>query len=216
MINAARTAQDGNSNFPGGGIDQNGAAYESSSFPTTAGGAWGRAAVLALLDGIEEGLIEWDEQDVPQPERFVYVNPRCWHALKNLGLPRATTEVPGASMFMGNRDFNPSNPDFAQLPARDRPLVFNDVLIYRTNFLPTTNVTTGESKYQGDFTDTRAIMIQKQAVAHLTLMDVMTETARLTTFGTDFFVTKMLTGGGTLRPECAIEFQYDAAASGIS
>lgn len=210
LINASRTRADGNSPFPGGGYDRDGTAYTSSAFPTTATGDWDRAAVVAFLVGLEAIQIYWAEHDIPENDRNVAVPFKLWFKLKNLGLPRADTEVPGATMFFGNSPVNPSIP-MSQGISRMAPLSFNGLPIWGTNHLPNgQNITIDEAKYQGDFTNTRAVMGQKEAVGHLTLLDVVTETERTVRKGVDFFVTKVLTGGGTLRPEASVEIAYSA------
>jgi hypothetical protein len=205
ILNAARTAADGNSSFPGGGIDRNGTAITSSDFPSSATGDWDRAAIIALLDALEQATMEWAENDIPENDRGVVVPFKAWYRLRNLGMPRVDTEVPTAN-FMLSQGIGPSGGNIAGGVPRTKALDFNGLPIWGSNHLPNgENITTGESKYQGDFTKTRGLIVQNQAVGHLTLMDVMTETDRDVRRQTNFFVTKVHTGGGTLRPEAAIE-----------
>lgn len=221
-INASRTTADaGGSPFNGGGYEADpsvalsGAAKTSSVLPSSATGAWNKNQAGEILIAIEDIVVAWDQRDVPQEERYCVVPTDCWHRLRNLGLPTTGTFVTSNSTTVGYNPFDqgvlptgvPGDADSSRVAA----LNYLGVQIVRSNFLPNgSNITTGETKYQGDFTNTRAICIQKQAVGLLTLMGVQTETDRDVRRQTDFFVTKMLYGGGTLRPECAVEIAYSA------
>lgn len=206
ILNAARTRKDGNSPFPGGGIDRDGAAVTDSAFPAAAGGAWDRAAVIAFLGALETIEIFWSEHDIPENDRNVAAPFKLWYKLRNLGMPRSGDDVTLRDWSMGANQILAGAPQYSQPQVRTNALSFNGLPIWGTNHLPNgQNISTGEAKYQGDFTDTRGIMGQKEAVGHLTLMDVVTESVRDVRRGVDFFVTKVLTGGGTLRPEVAVE-----------
>ena len=210
-LNAARTSADAaGSPFPGGGIDRDGGAVTSSAFPSLVGGTWDRAAVIAFLDALEQIQIEWAENDIPEDDRNVAVPFKLWYSLRNLGMPRLNDDITLRDWTMGANQIVTGAPQYSTSAARTNALSFNGLPIWGTNHLPTTNITTGEAKYQGDFTATRAYMGQSQAVGHLTLLDVVTETDRDVRRGVDFFVTKILTGGGTLRAEAAVEIKFVA------
>lgn len=209
ILNAARTKEDGNSPFPGGGMDRNGAAVTDSNFPSAAGGAWDRSGVIAFLAALEAIQIYWAEHDIPEEDRNVAAPFKLWYKLRNLGMPRSGDDIDNRDWSMGANQIVTGAPQYSQTQNRTNALSFNGLPIWGTNHLPNgQNITTGEDKYQGDFSDTRAIMGQSQAVGHLTLMDVITESVRDVRRGVDFFVTKILTGGGTLRPEVAVEIAY--------
>ncbi len=207
LLNAARTSKDAaGSPFPGGGIDQDGLAVTSASFPAAAGGTWNRAAVIAFLEALEEIEIEWAERDYPEEGRNVAGPFKLWWALRNLGMPRAGDVAGERDWTAHESGIVAGAPQYSQTQRRGNALSFNGLPIWGTNHLPNgQNITTDEAKYQGDFTKTRAVMGQQQAVGHLTLLDVVTETDRDVRRGVDFFVTKVLTGGGTLRPEVSVE-----------
>lgn len=220
-VKAARTSADaGNSVFNGGGykadpeaaLDGSDWTAGNSAFatdtagtlPTSATERWGRNHALTLLKALEEIAISWDERDIPADERNVVCPPSAWHALRNLGLPadKATVStIVGYNPFRGGDVPSPTDADAS---GRRGILMFNDFKIWRSPNLPKTNITTGEAKYQGDYRKVRALVIQKQAVGMLSLLGVKTETDRLVEYQTDLFVTKMLYGGGALRPECAV------------
>lgn len=207
ILNAARTSADAaGSPFPGGGIDQDGGALTDAAFPAAAQGDWDRASVIAFLEALEQVEIEWAENDYPEEGRNVACPFKLWWKLRNLGMPRAGDDVTLRDWSGTLNQQVAGAPQIQQSQRRAFALSFNGLPIWGTNHLPNgQNITTDEAKYQGDFTKTRAIMSQQQAVGHLTLLDVVTETDRDVRRGVDFFVSKILTGGGSLRPEVAIE-----------
>ena len=81
--------------------------------------------------------------------------------------------------------------------------------VYCSNHIPFTQVTTGPTKYQGDFRKTGGIIFQKTAIAVLQMMGVQSEKFRDVRRQSDFMVSKMLMGGGALRPYCAYEVLAD-------
>lgn len=205
ILNASRVVADGNSPFPGGGFDRNGGRL-NALLPATATGDWSRANIIAFLEALEDILILWAEHDIPENDRGVVVPFKAWFALRNLGMPRGADDITVRDWTMGTSQIVAGAPQYSQNAPRTNNLSFNGLPIWGSNHLPNgQNITTGEAKYQGDFTNTRAIMVQKEAVGHLTLLDVVTETDRDVRRGLDFFVTKVLTGGGTLRPEASVE-----------
>jgi hypothetical protein len=218
-IRASREGADaGASPFNGGGYKANpalaldGSAWTSAGLPTLATAAWTKDQALEILKALEDIVIAWDQRDIPQEERYCVVPTDCWHRLRNLGLPASmssTFTTVGYDPF--NRSAASTGTPAQADSSRADALEYLGVRIVRSNFLPNgDNVTTGEEKYRGNFAATRAVAIQKQAVGVLTLMGVQTETDRDVRRQSDFFVTKMLYGGGTLRPECAVEIAYSA------
>lgn len=222
LVNASRTTADaGASPFNGGGFQANsdsaltGAAYAvtGSNYATDTvstlpnydtGALWGRNHALQLLKMLEDISVSWDDRDIPQEDRKVAVNPSCWHVLRNIGLPtdKATTStITGFNPFRGSDMGSPTDAD-ASRAAELQYLAFG---IFRTPNVPRTNITTGEAKYTGNFTKTRAIAFQKQAIGMLTLMGLKVETGRIIERQVDMSVASMLYGGGALRPECAVE-----------
>jgi len=219
-VRASRTPAVANTDFDGGGYKADpsaaldGTAYELASgtgannLPASATGAWNKDNALALLGAIEDIVVAWDQRDVPQEERFCVVPTDCWHRLRTIGVPESTSAAAGLIGYYPFQDGTmPQRGPAEADSSRAGFLTHLGVNIVRSNFLPngTNTQGIGETNYQDDYTKTRAICIQKQAVGLLTLMGVQTETDRDVRRQTDFFVTKMLYGGGTLRPECAVE-----------
>lgn len=81
--------------------------------------------------------------------------------------------------------------------------------IIKSNNVPSTNVATGPTKYQGDFSNTVAVIMNRWAVGTVQLMDLSLDSEwEIRRQGT-FMVAKMAVGHGMLRPECAIEITTD-------
>jgi hypothetical protein len=79
--------------------------------------------------------------------------------------------------------------------------------IVKTNNLPSTNINSGPSKYQGNFTNTQALIMSQDAVGVLTLIDVAVNSKyMLERLGT-FVLGNMAFGADWLRPICAHELK---------
>lgn len=79
------------------------------------------------------------------------------------------------------------------------------IQIVKTNNLPNTNVTTGLTKYRGDFSTTAMVITNRWAVGTLQLLDLSMESEwEIRRQGT-FLLAKMAVGHGILRADCAIE-----------
>ncbi|MFG1395871.1 major capsid protein [Roseixanthobacter pseudopolyaromaticivorans] len=84
--------------------------------------------------------------------------------------------------------------------------------IVKSNHVPSTQITTGPTKYQGDFRTTVGLIFNKMAAGTVQLMDVGVESEYEIRRQGTFFVAKYLVGHGILRPECAIEIATGAVA----
>lgn len=82
-----------------------------------------------------------------------------------------------------------------------------DIEIVKTNNLPKTNVNTGPTKYQGNFSTTVGLVMTDMAVGTVKLQDVAIGTEyQLSRLGT-LIVGRLAFGSGVLRPVCAIELK---------
>lgn len=79
------------------------------------------------------------------------------------------------------------------------------ITLVKTNNVPSENVTTGLTKYQGDFSKTAGIFMNRFAVGTVQLMDIVMESDWESRRQGTFMLAKMAVGSGVLRPECAIE-----------
>ena len=142
----------------------------------------------------------FDEKDIIEWERTLIVRPAQYYLLAQ------TTKVL-------NRDWGG-----AGVYADGSVLKVAGIQIIKSNNLPNTNIAsavTGEKNtYYGDFTNTVALCIQKEAIGTVKLKDLTVEKS-----GSDFhimyqstmMVGKYAMGHGILRPGCAIEISKAAA-----
>jgi hypothetical protein len=207
------------SNFPGGGIDGAGTALSLDIQPAV-GTAPTTNQVGTFLSGLDRIIVRWDQLRVPFGQRYVYVSPIFWHAIRQFGSPRSATELANSvtPLFMANDGTYGEQPNPGQfmreMPGFEMALEYNGMAILRSNLLPNGQDLSAddEPKYQGDFTWTRGIAYQQDAVGIVTKMDVMTEMDRDVSRQDWLFVTKMLGGGGSLRCEAAVEIVDDGGA----
>lgn len=222
-INASRatpTALYGgaNSPFPGGGIDGAGGALDIDFLPGDADGRPDADEVGRFLDALDQIVERWDVLRVRMPMRMVWTTVQTWHGIRQFGMPKTETALQSGQLpvFMGRDgrfgagmapDVQSANPaDF------NSELIYNGFRIKRTNLHPFGQDLSSddEAKYQGNFTNTRAIAVQQEAVGVVVKMDVQTESERDISRRDWLFVTSMLSGGGTLRAEAAVEISDDA------
>jgi N4-gp56 family major capsid protein len=149
----------------------------------------------SLAASIFEAAKVMDEKDVPENERVCLVKPAQYYNLVQ------TTDVI-------NRDWGG-----AGVYADGEVLRVAGVQIVKTNNLPSTNVSavTGENNtYSGNFSTTAALVLQKQAIGTVKLMDLAVEQTtgdyNIMYQGT-LMAAKYAMGHGVLRPECAVEIK---------
>ena len=149
----------------------------------------------SLAASIFEAAKVMDEKDVPENERVCIVKPAQYYNLVQ------TTDVI-------NRDWGG-----AGVYADGSVLKVAGVEIVKSNNLPTTNVSavTGENNtYSGNFSTTAALVMQKQAIGTVKLMDLAVEQTtgdyNIMYQGT-LMAAKYAMGHGVLRPECAVEIK---------
>jgi hypothetical protein len=149
----------------------------------------------SLAASIFEAAKVLDEKDVPENERVALVAPAQYYNLVQ------TTDVI-------NRDFGG-----AGVYADGTVLRVAGIQIVKTNNLPSSNISavSGENNtYSGDFSNTVALVMQKQAVGTVKLMDLAVERTsgdfEVMYQGT-LMAAKYAMGHGVLRPECAVEIK---------
>ena len=205
---AARTDNDtGTNSFPVGG-------NKLLSGATTGARAdfdesnWGIEQNAAeLVEFIGDVCKEMDENDVPENDRCCVVNVPLYYALRKLGLPYYNSGVQNLTTqaLWGRNDTGAAGPRIQDGQGYKMAIDVMGVPVYMSNHIPSTNITTGPTKYRGDFSKTGGFMFQKSAIAVLQLLGIQTEKFRDVRRQSDFMVAKMMTGGGTLRPQCAYE-----------
>ena len=157
---------------------------------TDADAATNGASLAASIFAAAQAM---DEKDVPENDRVAIVKPAQYYNLVQ------TTDVI-------NRDFGG-----AGVYADGTVLKVAGVQIVKSNNVPTTNVSavTGEQNtYHGNFSTTVAVVMQKQALGTVKLMDLAVERTsgdfEIMYQGT-LMAAKYAMGHGILRPEAAFE-----------
>lgn len=143
----------------------------------------------ALASGLFSAAQTLDEKDVPGMERAAFFKPAQYYLLV--------------------QNLNAINKDWGgQGSYSDGKIVkIADVEIVKANHLPSTNVNTGPSAYQGDFTNTRGVVSHKSAVGTVKLLDLATEMEYQIREQGTLIVSKYAVGHGILRPESAVELK---------
>jgi hypothetical protein len=130
------------------------------------------------------------EKDVPDDDRTCFIRPAQYTMLWNSDI-RAI-----------NRDYS----DISGSNQTDgRIMRIGGFSIKQTNNLPSTNINTGPTPYQGDFTNTLAVACHRGAVGTVELMGMSSEMEYWPTRKATYLDASMAVGHGTLRPECAVE-----------
>jgi hypothetical protein len=128
-----------------------------------------------------------DEKDVPEDDRYAFVKPAQYY------LTVQTTKTI-------NRDWGGSG-----VYADGKVMKVAGVSYVKTNHLPSTDISTGPTAYQGDFTKTVALVMHKAAVGTVKLLDLKMESEYQISRQGTLMVAKYAMGHGILRPECAVE-----------
>lgn len=186
-----------------------GAKYENSNFGTLGSAT----AAGELLAAIQAAAIHFDKLNVPENDRNVLVPIDLWYAL------RATGSVVVGISLNASQTSSPVVPAYGHPNGVPGPMItegtpkteflsYMGFKIWRTAHFQDIRraaITTGPSKWQGDFTKTVGVIFQKDAYAHVHKLGITTENFRDVRRQSDFFLAKTFVGGGTLRPCCAIE-----------
>lgn len=191
IVLAARTAADGP--FPGGQVVTD-ATLVNSSIVSTTGASW--------IAGIRAANKLLFEDDVPESApRYMAVNWDVFDAIKY-------AKDSGGQYLVIDRDIigNQSR----GVAGRDETLTIDGVTIYKTRNMPTANEsadTSVYSKYRANYSTTTGVLWTPMAVANVKMRDITLENERDVRRQENFMVASMLSGHGTLRPECAVEFK---------
>jgi hypothetical protein len=194
IILAARTASDGP--FPGGSAVASDTLKASGSPAVYNGAAW-----VAAIRAANEALFD---KDVPEelPRMMVVNSMNLFNAIKY-------AKDSDGNYIVLDRDLNPDPGAAGGVRGRNRVLEIDGVTIIPSRNMPNTNETADVNvypKYRADFSKTLAVMWCPMAAAAVNLRDVTLETTRDVRRQENFMVASMLSGFGTLRPECAYEF----------
>lgn len=153
-----------------------------------------RTSATDLAAGIYAGIQAMDEKDIPEEEeKFAFIRPAQYYLLAQ-------------STALVNRDWAADNGNYAD----GRVLRIGGAALVKTNHLPITNIATGPTAYQGDFSKTACLLMTKQAVGTVKLLDLAQEMAYDIRRQGTLIVSKYAVGHGILRPECAVELKTTA------
>ena len=142
-----------------------------------------------IIDGISSAAQALDEKDVPDQDRYCFLSPQEYRLLTSSGNDAL------------DRDFNDANGSVAS----GRIFRIGGVQLVKTNHLPSSNVTSGPTAYQGDFRGTVGLVMHRSAIGTVKLIDLASEMAYDIRRQGTLVVAKMAVGHGILRPESAVE-----------
>lgn len=142
-----------------------------------------------LAGGIYTAAQNLDQNNNPEDGRYVILKPAQYYLLAQ------TTAVI-------DKDWGGSGSY-----ADGKVLKVANISIVKSNQLPTTNVNSGPTAYQGNFSTTIGVAFQQGAVGMVKLMDLALEQQYLIKTQGTLMVAKYATGYGILRPESAVELK---------
>lgn len=168
------------------------------SSATVTGGSGGSVLTDADADTNADSLVgsffdaaqAMDEKDVPEEDRFAFVRPEQYYMLIN------------SSSKAIHRDYGGSG----SLADGSLPRVAG-LEIVPTNNLPSTNIATGPTAYQGDFTNLVSVVSHRSAAGTVKLIDLAVEMEYQIEYQGTLIVAKIAVGHDVLRPESAVEIK---------
>lgn len=164
-------------------------AYGGSALTST--GTLYRTDAGVLAAGLLAASQAMDEKDVPESEeKNAFIRPAQYYLLTQ-------------NKDIISRDYVDGNGDM----AKGTVYYAGGCKLVKTNHLPVTNIASGPTQYQGDFSKTAAVVTTMQAVGTVKLMDLAQEMAYDIRRQGTLIVAKYAVGHGILRPECAVELK---------
>lgn len=131
----------------------------------------------------------FDEKDIPSDQRYFACKPAIYNLLAQ------TTKVL-------NKDWG------GQGSYSDGKVIkVADITIVKSNHVPSSNVATGPSKYQGNFSTTVGVAFTPDAAGTVKLLDLSVESAYDIRRQGTLIVGKYACGHDYLRPDCSVEIK---------
>lgn len=160
-------------------------------------GATVETDAATLISALFTAGVELDTKDVPEEDRACFIRPLQYAMLCQY--------EPVISSLTGGGSFE-----------KGKTGLIGNLNIIKTNHLPNTNIAkeTGavpNNVYYGDFTDTVALVMNRQAIGTVTLQGVITETKWMLERLAHLLTARVLQGHGILRPEAAVEISKASA-----
>jgi hypothetical protein len=150
-----------------------------------------RTSSTDLAAGIYSAIQAMDEKDIPEKdEKSVFLRPAQYYLLAQ------NTSLFNTQVAAGNGNY-----------ADGKIFRIAGAVLVKTNQLPITNIATGPTKYQGDFSKTAAVITTRGAIGTVKLLDLATEMGWDMRRQVTLILAKYAIGTGILRPECAVELK---------
>ena len=151
----------------------------------------------SLITSIFDAAQALDEKDVPEDDRYCVVPPATYYNL-----------VENDKIL--NRDFGGSNGIYAEgkvLKVAGINIVKSNTAVDAFTDQSAASSTGENNTYNGDFSNTAAVVFHKSAIGTVKLMDLAMESEYDIRRQGTLMVAKMALGHGILRPEAAVEIQ---------
>lgn len=165
---------------------------------------------IAWIDAIRAANKALHNKDVPEDQpRYMVVNWDVFDAIKY-------AKDSNGNYLVLNRDFT-GNPNSGGIAGREETLSIDGVTIYKSRNMPNSDETSDTdvyTKYRADYSTTTGVLWTPMAVANVKMRDITFEQERDVRRQENFLVASMLAGHGTLRPECAVEFNTSVSTGG--
>jgi hypothetical protein len=163
--------------------------YTINSANTSAASA---AGANAMVTAVLQAAQRFDENGVPEDERYVFMRPAQYWNLFNADK-------------ITNRDFTDGESNGSIVNGK--VMCIGGIPVVKTNNLPSTDITTGPTAYQGNFSTTTALVMHKSAAGTVKLIDLAVESQYDVRRQGTLIVAKYAVGHGLLRPESAVEIR---------
>lgn len=143
----------------------------------------------AILSGFYDAGTALDQKNVSSNDRYGFLRPAQYALL-------AQEEKAINQFYRGS----------GNIATGVIPLL-NNIMVVKTNNLPSTNVNSGLSKYQGDFSTVQGLVMHKSAIGTVKLMDMKVQKDYLLQNLGTLIVASQALGTDILRPESSVEMK---------
>ena len=154
-----------------------------------------------LAAAIYQSGVELDQKDVPENDRYAFVKPLQYALLAQY------EDIKNHDIGTGSYSEGTTGK-------------LNNIKVIKTNHLPSSNITQSldttqpRNIYYGDFSNTAALVMNKQAVGTVSRQGLIVEPKWMLERLAHLLTARILQGHGILRPDCAVEISAAAATSG--
>lgn len=162
---------------------------------------------LKVLAGIEDYLVNCQENDVTIGQVYCVVTPKVFQVIRGLGIPRTDSKFANYPLFGASEEVGGLGAPLAVgMNMMADSLDYMGVKIVKSNHLPKVDHSSssiGGVKYNLNCSAINlfGIIFQSEAIAGLSLMGMKVDTVQDIRRNTQFTVASMLKGTGVIRPE---------------